>query len=104
MWIILVILGWIVCGATAAWLVRRDFMNEFGWNERTLDNCSEPLLQAVVFMAGPLGLLPALFCVLMNRFRCFMTKNKALAHYDAKDMKKHSYYIGREIAKDEGRL
>lgn len=88
------------CCGLCFFLTKRVLNNEFGWGERTLEK--EGNIFYIFFsVTGPVGLL----IVFLSSWQyCFMSKEKALEVYDTKNLREHGYYIGRKIAKDEGRL
>lgn len=79
---------------------KRVLNNQFGWGERALEKEGNgfSLFFSLIGFAG-------LFILFLSDWQyCFLAKEKALELYDAKNLRECGYYIGRQIAKDEGRL
>lgn len=97
------IIGVYLCSCCLCFfLTCRSWNNEFGWGERTKPIPRKDYFSCVgVSLCGPFGILAIL--LIEGRF-CFMSKKRSLELYDAKHLEKYGYYIGRDIAKDDGRL
>ena len=98
-----IFIAWFLVGIVAAHLWYRGHMNEFGWSERTIVVFTG-MDWYLLFLAVIMGPIMILIALVLYRKLCFTSKAKGLDLYDAKDMKKWGRYMGRNIAKEEGRL
>lgn len=99
--IIVIGIAYLCCYGLCFYLTRKAINNQYGWGERTNSKARDLPFFLMFSLFGPVGL----FIVFLSDWQyCFMSKKEALKLYDAKNLRKYGYYIGREIAKDEGRL